>query len=59
MLDFQGTLVFYEAPYRILATLKNIQEVLGDRRIVVARELTKLHEEFIRGCLSKIIKESV
>ena len=57
MQDFQGTLVFYEAPYRILATLKNIQEVLGDRRVVVARELTKLHEEFIRGFLSKIIKE--
>jgi 16S rRNA (cytidine1402-2'-O)-methyltransferase len=57
MSDFQGTLVFYEAPYRIVATLKNIQKVLGDRRVVVARELTKLHEEFIRGGLSKIIME--
>jgi 16S rRNA (cytidine1402-2'-O)-methyltransferase len=56
MLEFCGTLVFYEAPHRVLATLQNIQSVLGNRRAVVARELTKLHEEFIRGSLSEIIK---
>ncbi len=43
------TLVFYEAPHRILETLSDIAAVLGDRPVVVARELTKLHEEFLRG----------
>jgi 16S rRNA (cytidine1402-2'-O)-methyltransferase len=57
MKDFKGTLVFYEAPHRVLVTLKNIQNVLGDRQAVVARELTKLHEEFIRNRLSELIKE--
>lgn len=50
-----GTLVFYEAPHRLEATLKNIYQVLGDREAVIARELTKVHEEFIRGRLSEII----
>lgn len=50
-----GTLVFYEAPHRLVATLKNIYQVLGDREAVIARELTKIHEEFIRGRLSEII----
>lgn len=53
--DFSGTLVFYEAPHRLLATIKDIYEVLGDREIVLARELTKIHEEFIRGALVEII----
>jgi probable S-adenosylmethionine-dependent methyltransferase, YraL family len=57
MSDFQGTLIFYEAPHRLLGTLKNIGEVFGERRIAVARELTKLHEEFIRGSLSEVIHE--
>ncbi len=56
MTDFSGTLVFYEAPHRILATLQNIQKALGDRRAVVARELTKIHEEFLRGNLSELIQ---
>ena len=51
----KGTLVFYESPHRLEATLKNIYEVLGDREAVLARELTKIHEEFIRGSLSEII----
>lgn len=50
-----GTLVFYEAPHRLLATLKNCYQVLGDRETVIGRELTKVHEEFIRGHLSEII----
>jgi 16S rRNA (cytidine1402-2'-O)-methyltransferase len=50
------TLVFYEAPHRIAATLKVALEVFGDRSAVVARELTKLHEEIARGRLSELTK---
>jgi 16S rRNA (cytidine1402-2'-O)-methyltransferase len=50
-----GTLIFYEAPHRLEATLKNIYEFFGDREAVLARELTKIHEEFIRGSLAEII----
>ena len=51
-----ATLVFYEAPHRIAATLEAALEVLGNRRAVVARELTKLHEEIVRGSLSELTK---
>ena len=47
--DESTTAVFYEAPHRILETLADIQELLGGRPLVVAREITKLHEEFLRG----------
>lgn len=50
--SLRSTLIFYEAPHRIKETLADAREVLGDRRCVIARELTKLHEEFIRGSLS-------
>ena len=43
------TLIFFEAPHRILATLDDVHEVLGNRHVVVAREVTKVHEEFLRG----------
>jgi len=49
-----GTLIFYEAPHRLAATLKDAYEILGEREAVVARELTKLHEEIRRGLLSKL-----
>ena len=48
------TLVFYEAPHRILDTLADIAAVYGDRPVVVARELTKLHEEFLRGTAEEV-----
>lgn len=51
----QTTLVFYEAPHRIIETLKDARVVLGDREAVVARELTKLHEEIRRGKLSELV----
>jgi 16S rRNA (cytidine1402-2'-O)-methyltransferase len=49
-----ATLVFYEAPHRINAALKDALEVLGNRRAAIARELTKLHEEIARGSLSDL-----
>lgn len=49
-----GTLLFYEAPHRLAETLKDAGEILGDRQAVVARELTKLHEELRRGSLSEL-----
>jgi 16S rRNA (cytidine1402-2'-O)-methyltransferase len=49
-----ATLIFYEAPHRISATLRDAIDVLGDRQAVVARELTKLHVEFARGRLSEL-----
>ncbi len=52
--DAENTVVFYEAPHRILITLLEIAEVLGPRPVVVARELTKLHEEFLRGTATEI-----
>lgn len=45
----QGTLVLYEAPHRLAATLADIAAVLGERQVVIGRELTKLHEEFLHG----------
>jgi len=47
-------LIFYEAPHRLAATLKDAYEILGEREAVVARELTKLHEEIQRGRLSEL-----
>jgi 16S rRNA (cytidine1402-2'-O)-methyltransferase len=49
-----ATLVFYEAPHRLAETLKDALEILGEREAVVARELTKLHEELRRDRLSKL-----
>ncbi|HXE30226.1 MAG TPA: 16S rRNA (cytidine(1402)-2'-O)-methyltransferase [Terriglobales bacterium] len=50
-----GNLVVFEAPHRLLAALADMAEVLGpERRLVVARELTKLHEEFIRGTVAEV-----
>jgi len=54
--DFPYTLIFYEAPHRIHKTLELALEVLGDRKAVIARELTKVHEEYIRGNLSDLLK---
>lgn len=47
------TIIFYEAPHRIGDTLKDMYEVLGNRYISIAREITKLHEEYIRGYLEE------
>ena len=49
-----ATLVFYEAPHRIAESLRDAREILGEREAVIARELTKLHEEILRGRLSEL-----
>ena len=49
-----ATIVFYEAPHRILETLLDIQSTLGAREMVLAREITKIHEEFLRGTGAEI-----
>jgi len=54
--EIPATLIFYEAPHRIAATLKDAVAVLGNRPAVVARELTKLHEEIARGSLADLAK---
>lgn len=51
-----ATLIFYESPHRIAAALRDAYETLGERDAVVARELTKLHEEIRRGRLSQLAK---
>lgn len=51
------TMVFYEAPHKLSATLKDMANVLGDRRIAIVREITKIHEEVIRTTLKKAAED--
>lgn len=51
------TMIFYEAPHKILDTLECMRDVLGNRQISIARELTKIHEEFIRGTISEVLEK--
>lgn len=55
--EFRKTVIIYENPRRLMDTLAEIREAWGDRACCVARELTKQHEEFIRGTLSEILAE--
>lgn len=52
--DIPATLVFYESPHRLAASLLDCLETLGDRKAAVARELTKLHEDICRGTLAEL-----
>ena len=52
------TTIIYEAPHKLKNTLEDLREILGNRKIVLARELTKIHEEFIRGTLEEIISKT-
>lgn len=54
--NYPMTLVFYEAPHRIEKFLSNLLEVMGNRKICLAREITKLHEEFIRGTVQEVLE---
>lgn len=51
------TIILYEAPHKIINTLKDLEDILDDRNVVIARELTKIHEEFIRGKIGEIIEK--
>ena len=51
----QRTMIFYEAPHKLLTTLEDLLKTFGDRRVCLARELTKLHEEIVRTTLSEAI----
>lgn len=53
---YATTLIFYEAPHRIKKTLEKLLLSFGERQVVLAREITKIHEEFIRGNLSEVIE---
>ncbi len=50
----ERTMIFYEAPHRVAESIADAQEILGDRPACIAREVTKLHEEFLRGKLSQL-----
>ena len=51
------TMIFYEAPHRITDTLNNLLEIFGDRKMCLAREISKKYEEIYRGTISEVIKE--
>ena len=51
------TVVLYEAPHKLIGALKDLEKVIGNRKVVLARELTKIHEEFIRGTLKELIEK--
>lgn len=53
----EATLIFYEAPHRILESLADMAAMLGNRHVVLAREVTKVHEEFLRGHLEPLLEQ--
>lgn len=56
LIDREETIIIYEAPHRITETLQDMYNVLGNRNVVIARELTKKYEEYIRGSLEEIVE---
>lgn len=53
----KNTLIVYEAPHKLMNTLKDLKGILNNRKIVLARELTKIHEEFIRGNVEELLEK--
>lgn len=54
--NFTRTLIFYEAPHKLKNTLQDLYDALGDRQAALCRELTKIHEEVLKGSLSELIE---
>ena len=52
------TVIIYEAPHKLKSTLEDLKEILEKRKVVIARELTKIHEEFIRGTIDEILEKA-
>ena len=52
----KNSLIFYEAPHKLINTLNALLEILGDRQVVLAREITKIHEQYIRGTISEVLE---
>jgi len=52
----ERTIIFYEAPHKIIKTIEDMLEVFGERRAVISREMTKIHEETLRGTLSDVLE---
>lgn len=59
LVDFKDTLIFYESPHRYLETLKVIKDVMGNRNVVIARELTKKYEEYVRGTIEDLLSREL
>jgi 16S rRNA (cytidine1402-2'-O)-methyltransferase len=57
LMDERATVIAYESPHRILETLTDMSRLFGTRRVALARELTKIHEEFLRGTAGEIYQE--
>jgi 16S rRNA (cytidine1402-2'-O)-methyltransferase len=55
--EVKATLIFYESPHRLTESLRDVLDVLGDREMVLTRELTKIYEEVLRGKVNKIINQ--
>ena len=56
--SYKQTLIFYEAPHKLINTIESIKAIIGNRKIVLAREITKIHEEYIRGSVSEVLEKS-
>ena len=56
LLDYKETLIFYESPHRIKKTMNTIYQIMGERQVVIARELTKKFEEILRGTTSSMLE---
>lgn len=54
--DEKRTIVFFESPHRLLNTLRQLKEIVGDRQVTICKEMTKIHEEAVRNKLSEVIK---
>lgn len=55
--EHNETIVFYESPYRVLKTLEKLSQLMPERTMVIARELTKMHEEFLQGSILELYEE--